>query len=199
MKKRFVCLIFFSSIATLFPHAVFAASLVVAPSSGSYSDASSVTVTPVPTNGSESWAVWSDSSTASECDGNYNGPDTLNLQASGDGGDNCITSADEATPNFHVYFLDSVSGFNDCDGTYANCAIAGNTIASGEFILNPTNGPTGNALSTTTGLAMVLGGSLDLGSYLEHFLPYIIGIIIALLALGWAVYELRKRITGKTF
>jgi hypothetical protein len=54
-------------------------------------------------------------------------------------------------------------------------------------------------LSTTTAQTIVTNATNDLGSVLAGIIPVILGILVALLALGMGIRYVRKHISGRKF
>ena len=54
-------------------------------------------------------------------------------------------------------------------------------------------------LSTTTALTIATGATNDLGSVLANLIPVILGIVVALLAIGMGLRYVKRHISGKKF
>jgi len=54
-------------------------------------------------------------------------------------------------------------------------------------------------LSTSTVSTVVINATNDLGAVLGDFIPVILGILVALLALGMGIRYVRKHVTGRKF
>lgn len=56
-----------------------------------------------------------------------------------------------------------------------------------------------DTLSTSTALTIATNATNDLGSVLASLIPVILGIVVALLAVGMGIRYVKKHVSGKKF
>lgn len=56
-----------------------------------------------------------------------------------------------------------------------------------------------DTLSTSTAQSIVINSTNDLGSVLAGIIPVILGILVALLALGMGIRYVKKHVSGRKF
>lgn len=133
----------------------------------------------------------------------------LDAGASGDTWDNQV--GDLTTGTYKLLWVDNVYlGDNPTDacnltGLYSDClaspAYLGTTLdwCFQNCDIIEGNGLLSSVLSSSSAAALLNGSVSDVGSFLGGFIPSILGILVALLALGMGIRYVRKHVSGRKF